>query len=106
MSRAVKILWRLTIGGILAFVLFITLINYGVFGEMPSLQELQNPSSIIASEVFADDGTPMGKYYLEDRSPVELKDISTNVINALVATEDVRFYDHSGIDGIALLRVV
>ena len=106
MSRAVKILWRLTIVGILAFVLFITLINYGVFGEMPSLQELQNPSSIIASEVFADDGTPMGKYYLEDRSPVELKDISTNAVNALVATEDVRFYEHSGIDGIALLRVV
>jgi len=104
MSRAVKILWRLTIGGVLAFVLFITLINYGVFGEMPSIQELQNPSSIIASEVFADDGTPMGKYYLEDRSPVEIKDINVNVINALIATEDERFYEHSGIDGRSLLR--
>jgi len=106
MSRAVKILWRLTFLGIISFILFITLINFGVFGEMPSLQELQNPSSIMASEVFADDGTPMGKYYLEDRSPVEYKDISANVINGLIATEDVRFYEHSGIDGIALLRVV
>lgn len=104
MSLAVKILWRLTFTGILAFILFITLINYGVFGEMPSLQELQNPSSIISSEIIADDGTEMGKYYLEDRSPVELKDISKNVIDALVSTEDKRFYDHSGIDGEGLLR--
>ncbi|MEO7313350.1 MAG: transglycosylase domain-containing protein [Chitinophagaceae bacterium] len=106
MSRAVKILWRLTFAGILAFVLLIVLINYGVFGEMPSIIELQNPSSIMASDVYADDGTSMGKYYLEDRSPVEYKDISPNVIKGLVATEDVRFYEHSGIDGIALLRVV
>ena len=103
-SRAVIILWRLTLGSVLAFVLFITLINYEVFGDMPSIQDLQNPSSIIASEVFADDGTPMGKYYLEDRSPVEMKDISKNVTNALIATEDERFYEHSGIDGRSLLR--
>jgi penicillin-binding protein 1A len=60
----------------------------------------------MASEVYADDGTPMGKFYFEDRSPVEFKDISKNVINALVATEDERFFEHNGIDGWALLRVL
>jgi len=104
MTRAVKILWRLTFAGILAFVLLIVAINYGLFGDMPTLEDIQNPSSIVASEIFADDGTSMGKYYMQDRSPVEMKDISKNVIDALIATEDERFYDHSGIDGKSLLR--
>jgi penicillin-binding protein 1A len=54
--------------------------------------------------VFADDGTPMGKYYIQDRVNVLNKDISKHVVNALVATEDKRFYDHSGIDGFSLMR--
>ena len=82
-KTAKKILWRLTFLGILAFVTFIILINNGAFGDMPSIQDLQNPSASIASEVFADDGQLMGKFYLEDRSPVEMKAISPNVINAL-----------------------
>lgn len=106
MKRAVKILWRITFLGIIAAIVFIMLINYEVFGPMPSIDDLQNPSASIASEAFADDGTLMGKYYLEDRSPVELKDISPNVINALISTEDERFYDHSGIDGKSVVRAV
>ena len=58
----------------------------------------KNPSASQASQVFADDGTLMGKYYLEDRVNIDYNDISPYVINALVATEDERFYDHSGID--------
>ena len=106
MTRAVKFLWRAFFLGVILFAVVIIGVNFGWFGEMPSIEDLQNPSSTIASEVYADDGTPMGKYFLEDRSPVEFKDISPNVINALVATEDERFYEHSGIDGIALLRVL
>ncbi len=106
MKTAKKILWRLTFLSIIAIVTFITLINYEVFGPMPSIQDLQNPSASIASEVYADDGQLMGKFYLEDRSPVEMKAISPNVINALIATEDERYYEHSGIDGKSIARAV
>lgn len=87
-------------------VLLITATNYGFFGKMPTLEEIQNPSASMASEVFSDDGTAMGKYYLEDRTPVEMKLISPNVIKALIATEDERFYEHSGIDGKSMLRAI
>ncbi len=97
MTRAVKLVWICFFGFISLFALLLVATNYGVLGAMPSIAELENPSSLMASEVYADDGTPMGKFYLEDRSPVEIKDISKNVINALVATEDERFYEHSGI---------
>ena len=76
------------------------------FGDMPSLDELENPSASLSSEVIASDGTLMGKFYLQDRSNVEFKDLSSNTIKALIATEDERFYDHSGIDGIALARAI
>lgn len=108
MTRPVKIFWRVFLYGFLAVVLFVLLINWGVFGSMPSLSELENPSITLASEVFGDDGTPMGKYYRErgNRSYVQYNDISKHVINALIATEDKRFYEHSGIDGIRLTKAI
>src|SRR5271170_4029224 len=108
MSKTVRIFWRIFLYGLVAFILFLVLINLGVFGPLPSLKELENPSIMLASEVYADDGTLMGKYYKDksNRSNVEYHDISKNAINALVSTEDKRFYDHSGIDGMAVLRAV
>jgi penicillin-binding protein 1A len=108
MSKNVFIFWKVFFGSLLAFIVFIALIYLGVFGPLPSLKELENPSIMLASEVYADDGTQMGKYYKErgNRSNVEYKDISKNVIEALVATEDRRFYEHSGIDGYGLLRAI
>ncbi len=108
MSKMVSIFWKVFFYGLGAFVLFLVLINLGAFGSLPSLKELENPSITQATEVFAEDGTPMGKYYRDkgNRSNVEYRDISPNVINALVATEDERFYEHSGIDGFAVLRAV
>ena len=75
---------------------------------MPSLAELENPSILQASEVYAEDGTLMGKYYTErgNRSNVKYRDISKHVIDALVATEDERFYNHCGIDLKVTLRAV
>jgi penicillin-binding protein 1A len=105
-SKAVKIFWRLVLIGFGSFVLLILLANWGVFGEMPSIEDLENPSASLASEVIADDGTLMGKYYLEDRTNVEFKDINSNIVHALVATEDERFYDHSGIDAYGLARAI
>lgn len=100
MKKTVRIFWRIFLFGIAAFVLLIVLINFGLFGKMPSIEQLQNPSILQASEVYAEDGTLMGKYYMENgnRSIVKYRDISQHVIDALVSTEDKRFYDHSGID--------
>lgn len=106
MKNSVRILWRLFFIGSGLFLFIILLANWGVFGKMPSLEDLENPSASLASEVIASDGTLMGKFYLQDRSNIEYKDISKNIVNALVATEDERFYEHSGIDGIALGRAL
>ncbi len=69
-----------------------------LFGYTPDMQAIKEPSLSLPSEVYYADGTLIGRFYREDRSPVEYKDISPNIINALVATEDVRFYNHHGID--------
>jgi penicillin-binding protein 1A len=100
MKRSVRIFWRIVLGFVLLFFLIILLAALGVFGKMPSMKELENPTLLQTSEELAVDGTLMGKYYRENgnRSNVKYSDISKNVINALIATEDVRFYSHSGID--------
>jgi penicillin-binding protein 1A len=106
MRKPIKYLWRAFFIGMGLFVLLVIGANFGLLGKMPSLEELENPSASLASEVIASDGTMMGKYYLEDRTNVEYKDISKNIVNALIAAEDERFYEHSGIDGRALARAI
>jgi len=103
-----RIFWITFFSGLTAFILLIVLLSMGVFGKLPSLQELENPSLVLASEVYADDGTLMGKYYTDkgNRNHVDYGAISPNVIHALVATEDERFYEHSGIDAKGVLRAV
>lgn len=108
MSRSVRVFWKIFLWGFAAVVLILVLINFGVFGKMPSLAQLENPSITLATEVYGDDGTSMGKFFREkgNRSYVNYNDISKHAVNALVATEDERFYDHSGIDGKAVIRAV
>ena len=108
MKRSVRIFWRVFLIGFGFFVLLIVLANFGVLGKMPSLKELENPTIQQASEVYAEDGTLMGKYYTErgNRTNVKYRDISPNVINALIATEDERFYTHAGIDFKSTLRAL
>lgn len=108
MKRPVRIFWRIFLFGFGAFILLVALANFGVFGKMPSLADLENPSILQSSEVYAADGTLMGKYYLPDgnRSLIKYRDISKHVINALIATEDKRFYDHSGIDMKGTMRAI
>jgi penicillin-binding protein 1A len=69
-----------------------------LFGYSPTMDDIKNPSMSVASEVYYADGKLIGRYYKENRSPVEFKGISPNLVNALVATEDVRFYQHGGVD--------
>ena len=85
--------------------LFFILVFIGVFGPVPSKQQLREINNPVASEVFSADGKVIGRYYIENRSDASFDEISPNIINALIATEDSRFYEHRGIDEVALLRV-
>ena len=84
--------------GIILYVFLVKANFLFLFGEMPDLDALENPKSELASELIASDQVTLGKYFRENRSPVEYEQISNNMLNALVATEDVRFENHSGID--------
>lgn len=97
MKKSVKILWWIFGGGLAFLLILIILINLRLIGNMPSIEELENPRTALASQVLAEDGTIMGKFLQVDRSNIDYKDISKNVINALLATEDRGFYEHSGI---------
>jgi penicillin-binding protein 1A len=91
-------IWRFVIG-CFAFVLIMFLLTaFGIFGQLPSFRDLENPKSNLASEVISSDKQVLGTYFVQNRSNVNYKEISPDVINALVATEDARFYEHSGID--------
>jgi penicillin-binding protein 1A len=102
----VKVFWKYYLIAAGIFLLFILMLNFGWIGDMPDLDDIENPTASLASQVYAQDGTPMGKYYLEDRISVKYRDISPYLLQALVATEDKRFYDHYGIDGEGLIRAV
>lgn len=108
MSKPVRIFWRIFFWSLGGGILFLLMINWGWLGSMPSIDDIENPSASLASQVYAQDGTLMGKYYLngEDRINVKYQDISKHVIHALVATEDERFYNHSGVDPRSLGRAL
>ena len=82
-----------------------TLAGWGFFGKIPSSRELRTLHRPQASEVYSEDGVLLGRYFLEDRTDVALKDIPDHFINALIATEDVRFYSHRGVDFRSMMRV-
>ena len=100
-----KWFWGLFVAGVLFVMFFFIGIAKGWIGYMPPLEELQNPKNKFASEVFSSDMVSLGRYYrTENRVSVNYADISPYVTQALVATEDARFYTHSGIDSKAVLR--
>lgn len=101
----ITLFWLLYIVPIVFFVILFWRISAGAFGEMPTFEQLENPNSNLASEVYSADRELLGKYYNENRTVVEFKDVSPYLVDALIATEDIRFYEHNGIDGKALLRV-
>ena len=105
-NKTVKRLWIVFASGWLIVCLFFLFISLGWLGFMPSFEELENPKTNLATEIISDDGYVLGKYYIENRSNVPYNQLSENTVNALVATEDIRFYKHSGIDVRALGRAV
>jgi len=105
--RFVKWFWILFSVGVLSFVMLFLFASWGVFGEMPEYEYLENPQTNLATEIISSDGKTLGKFYLDDnRTPVPFDSLPDNLVNALVATEDARYYDHSGIDAFGVMRAV
>ena len=90
------------------FVIIICMIvaSSGAWGPLPKFDELENPKTNLATEIISSDNKVLGKYFYENRTHIDFSELSPNLINALIATEDERFFNHSGIDFIALLRVL
>lgn len=94
-------MWILFIAGSLFLYFWFTMVSHNYndwFGTMPETERLENPKNVLASELYSADGILLGKYFRENRTRVALKDISPNLIQALLATEDIRFHEHAGID--------
>ncbi|MFV0365838.1 MAG: transglycosylase domain-containing protein [Mangrovibacterium sp.] len=98
--------WSLFAIGVFFVILFFSLIAKGKLGYMPSFEELENPRNLVASQVISRDGVVLGRYFRENRIVADYDDLPQSLIDALVATEDARYYDHSGIDLRGLFRVV
>jgi penicillin-binding protein 1A len=106
-SKYIKWFWSILLGGFSIICLLFLLASWGIFGELPSFEELENPKSDLATEVISSDGKTLGKYYVKaNRTPIKYNDLPKNLIKALVATEDERFYEHSGIDFRGLARAI
>lgn len=105
--KYIKWFWILFATGIFAIALLFLSASWGFFGELPTFETLENPQTKLASEIISSDGTTLGKFYLDDnRTDVDYRDLPKNLVDALVASEDVRYYEHSGIDAIGVLRAV
>ena len=104
--KIIKALWILLAIGVVAVVTIFVSISKGWIGYMPPVEELENPSYKFATEIFSEDDKVLGtwSYSKENRVYTAYKELSPNIINALIATEDVRFVEHSGIDAKALFR--
>ncbi|WP_086476224.1 MULTISPECIES: penicillin-binding protein 1A [Arenibacter] len=106
-SKFILWFWILFITGILSVVLIFYITAWGAFGPMPEYERLENPQTNLASEIISSDGETLGKFYLDDnRTDVNYEDLPKTLVQALIATEDARFYQHSGIDARGTLRAV
>ncbi|MGB5942246.1 MAG: transglycosylase domain-containing protein [Leeuwenhoekiella sp.] len=94
----IKWFWGLFLTGLLAVVLVFLLAGWGVFGTLPTFEELENPETNLATEIISSDGKTLGKFFNENRTPIKYDDLPQNLVDAVVATEDKRYYDHAGID--------
>ena len=106
-SPLVKKFWILFLSGLGIFFVIVLLTAFGLLGKLPDIDELENPTVKLASEIYAEDGVLLGKIYSqEDRTNITYNELPQHMVEALVATEDARFYNHSGIDVKSLFRAV
>ncbi len=97
-KKYTKWLWRIFLGGIAFVFLLFLFTSFGLFGKLPTFEQLENPKNDLATQLISIDGETIGKYFTENRTPVTFDQIPKNLVDALIATEDARFYKHSGID--------
>jgi penicillin-binding protein 1A len=100
------ILWSVIVSPFVFVFILINLASSGFFGDLPTFDQLENPQNSLATEIISEDGVVLGKYFFENRSRAKYNDLPQSLVEALIATEDIRFEDHSGIDARALLRSV
>lgn len=93
------------IGTGIAFI-FVALLSFGVFGKLPSFEELENPKSSLSTQIISSDGELLGRFYRENRTNATYAELPQHLIDALISTEDRRYYDHSGIDAKSIMRVI
>jgi len=104
-SKFIMWFWILFASGIALVALIFLSASWGLFGELPPYEYLENPQTNLASQIISSDGNLLGKFYLDDnRTDVKFDDLPENLVNALIATEDARFKDHSGIDARGTFR--
>jgi penicillin-binding protein 1A len=104
--RLILWFWRLFGTGVLLILLLFLLASWGVFGSLPDETSLENPEKDLATQIISSDGKVIGKFFKENRTPVQYEDLPEHLVNALIATEDIRFYEHSGIDARGTLRAL
>ena len=103
----ITLFWLILIFGLTSFVGVFVLASKGFFGQMPDLQQLENPKTNLATQIITSDNRIIGKYYFKDnRTPISFEELPQNLIDALIATEDERFYSHSGVDWKSTLRAI
>jgi penicillin-binding protein 1A len=106
-SKIIKWFWILFASGLFLVFFIFLLASWGFLGEMPTFERLENPQTNLATEIISSDGQTLGKFYLDDnRTPVSYDELPENLVHALVATEDARYYEHSGIDARGTLRAM
>ncbi|GAB5400674.1 MAG: transglycosylase domain-containing protein [Aureisphaera sp.] len=104
--KHIKLFWMIFGSGVVLFFLLFLLVSWGIFGSLPDETSLENPEKDLATQVISSDGQVIGKFFKENRTPVDYEDLPDHLVNALIATEDVRFFDHAGIDGKGTVRAV
>ncbi|WP_299054400.1 transglycosylase domain-containing protein [uncultured Polaribacter sp.] len=105
-KKQVKWFWGVVLGAFFMLIMIFLFASWGLLGPLPTFEELENPENNLATEIISSDGKTLGKYAAENRTPIKFKDLPDNIVNALVATEDERFYEHSGIDFRGTARAV
>ena len=106
-SKPIRWFWMCFLAAVLGAALIFILASLGAFGEMPDTTALENPRTNLATEIISSDGKTLGKFYYEDnRTPVAFSKLPKHLVEALIATEDVRHYEHAGIDARGTMRAI
>ncbi len=105
-KKSRKTFWMIFFGGLVVLFLLFLFASWGIFGSLPDETSLENPEKNLATEIISTDGKVLGKFYKENRTSVQYEELPKHLVDALIATEDVRFFDHSGIDAKGTVRAI